>query len=129
MKSLMEQEIFEQPSILGDIIKKYVNGEDVLIDFPKKYKKINLIASGSSYNCARMAKKFFRDISGLDAACDFSSEFLANSSNKIDKNALYFFISQSGETSDTIAVMKKVQEEGAKTFVLVNKLLVFYLFL
>ncbi len=120
MQTLMEQEILEQPSIFGDIVKRYVKEGSVLIDFPNKYKKINFIASGSSYNCARMAKKFFRDMAGLDTSCDFSSEFLANKTNKVDKNALYFFISQSGETSDTIAVMEKVKQGGAKTFALVN---------
>ncbi len=119
-KSLMEKEIFEQPQVLDAIVKKYCPDGKILIDFPKNFKKIKFIASGSSYNCARLAEKFFRDIGEFEAVSEFSSEFLANKNLKIDKNTLYFFISQSGETSDTLAVLNLVRCERAKTFVMTN---------
>jgi glucosamine--fructose-6-phosphate aminotransferase (isomerizing) len=119
-KSLMEKEIFEQPQVLDEIVQKYCTRGKILIDFPRNFEKIKFIASGSSYNCARLAEKFFRDIAQIDAASEFSSEFLANKNLKINKDTLYFFISQSGETSDTLAVLNLVRRAGGKTFVMTN---------
>ncbi len=116
----MEKEIFEQPQVLDAIVKKYCPNGEILIDFPGNFERIKFIASGSSYNCARLAQKFFCDIGGFEGASEFSSEFLANKNLKIDKNTLYFFISQSGETSDTLAVLNLVQQACAKTFVITN---------
>ena len=120
MKTLMEKEILEQPKVVSSIIERYIVDNKIKIDFPKGFKKIKFIASGSSYNCARMAEKFFRDILNYEASSEFSSEFLANKTNKINKDTLYFFISQSGKTKDTLAVLDYVKKEGAKSFALVN---------
>ncbi|MBE7705670.1 MAG: SIS domain-containing protein [Cyanobacteria bacterium SIG30] len=120
MKSIMEQEIAEQPSLFKKIVDEYIKDGEVLIDFPTEFKKIRFIASGSSYNCAGLAEKFFKNMAGYDATCEFASEFIASKKNKIDKDALYFFISQSGRTVDTLAVLEEVKKAGAKTFALVN---------
>lgn len=121
MKSFMEEEIFEQKKIIGSIVNKYTKNGEILIDFPSGFKKIKFIASGSSYNCARLVEKFFRDLAGLDGNSEFSSEFLANKNQKISPDTLYFFISQSGKTTDTLEAMRLVRKNGAKAFVLVNQ--------
>jgi len=118
--SFMENEILEQSTIIEDLISRYVKNYCVMVDFPSKVKQIKFIASGSSYNAACLAKKFFRDIVGTDACCDYSSEFLSSPNQKVDPDALYFFISQSGETADTVEVMDIVKKARAKTYAIVN---------
>ncbi|GBF23123.1 glucosamine--fructose-6-phosphate aminotransferase [Candidatus Gastranaerophilus sp. (ex Termes propinquus)] len=119
-KSLMEKEIFEQGDIIEKLVAKHIKNYCVMIKFPSKVSKVRFIASGSSYNCALLGAKFFRDISSLDATCEFSSEFLSIKNPKIDPSVLYFFISQSGETADTLKAMEIVKAAGAKTYAVVN---------
>lgn len=120
MNSKMEKEIFEQSAIIGELLDKNIKNYCVLVDFPSKVSRIKFIASGSSFNCANLGEKFFRDIADIDATCEFASEFLASKDQKIDPDTLYFFISQSGETVDTVEVMDRAKKCGAKTFAVVN---------
>lgn len=119
-QSQMEIEILEQPGIVGALIDKYVKNYALVLDMPLIVRDIKIIASGSSYNCALLGKKFFEEIADVHTDAEFSGEFLCQSKRKPDKNTLYFFISQSGETYDTTTAAKTVKEAGAKTFAIVN---------
>lgn len=121
-KSCMEKEIFEQPEILSRLIKMYIdeNGE-ILADIPKGIEKIVIVASGSSYNCARFAADLFGDIASIEARAIYSSEFLLKSAVPHDKNLLYVFITQSGETSDTNKALSRAKEFGVQTLCVTNK--------
>ena len=120
MKTLMEQEINEVGQVLGNLISKYIVNYCITVNFPSKFSRIKFIASGSSHNCAGIAEKFFRDIAECDGSCEFSSEFLSNRNPRIDKDTLYFFISQSGETFDTSTALETVKKAGGMTFALTN---------
>lgn len=116
----METEIAQQGVVISNLIKKHILNYCVLVNFPSKFEKIKFIASGSSNNCAHIGAKFFKDIVGVDAICEYSSEFLADRDQEIDTDTLYFFISQSGETADTLEVMKIIQSKKGICFALTN---------
>ena len=121
-KSGMEKEIYEQSEILANLFKKNVcqNGK-IKINVPEKIKKIVFVASGSSYHCARFGADLFGTIASIEARAIYSSEFLLKAAVPHDKNTLYIFITQSGETSDTNEALKRAKELGMQTFAITNK--------
>ena len=115
----MELEILEQPAIIGAFIEGHVENYVLKIDMPSKIQSIKIVASGSSYNCGLLGKRFFEDIAQIDTKIEFSGEFVCKNKQP-EKDALYIFISQSGETYDTTLAAKKVKESGAMTLAIVN---------
>ena len=113
VKTNMELEIYEQKNILPNILNKYFNNdtENIDIELPKNVKKIIIVASGSSYHCARFAIDLVEKISRIETRAIYSSEFLLKSVIPQDKNTLYIFITQSGETSDTLKAIERVKKE------------------
>lgn len=107
IKTSMEKEIYEQPSIIKGIIEKEKVDE---IGVPSNVNKIVLVASGSSYHCARFSSELLGEIAGLEARAIYSSEFLLKKVVPHDKGTLYIFITQSGETTDTIKALRRVNE-------------------
>ena len=120
--SCMEAEIYEQPAILEKILKNYI-AEDgyIIINVPTKIEKIVLVASGSSYHCARFSADLFGEIAGIEARAIYSSEFLLKKIVPHDKGILYIFITQSGETTDTLSALNKAKQLGIKTMCVTNK--------
>ena len=110
-KSNMELEIAEQAKIIPYILMRYINPEsgEIKIGLPQNVKKIVLVASGSSYHCARFAVDLIEKFSGIESRAIYSSEFLLKSVIPHDENTLYIFITQSGETSDTLKSVEKVK--------------------
>lgn len=110
-KTNMELEIIEQKKIIPYILLKYINPEtgEIKLDLPQNVRKIVLVASGSSYHCARFAVDLLEKFSGIESRAIYSSEFLLKSVIPHDENTLYIFITQSGETSDTIKSVEKVK--------------------
>lgn len=111
VKTNMELEIAEQAKIIPYILMKYINPEtgEIKIDLPENITKIVLVASGSSYHCARFAVDLFEKFSKIESRAIYSSEFLLKNVIPHDKNTLYIFITQSGETSDTVKSAEKVK--------------------
>mgnify|MGYP002854189699 CR=1 FL=1 len=110
----MEAEIIEQTKIIPYILMKYINPDsgEIKIELPDNIRKIILVASGSSYHCARFAVDLLEKFSGIESRAIYSSEFLLKNVIPHDENTLYIFITQSGETSDTIKSVKKVKENS-----------------
>lgn len=120
-KSSMEIEIFEQPNILKNLISRYITPENyILINLPLNIKKVLLIASGSSYNCAYITAEMLKDMANCDAECVYSSEFEMNKDIPIPEDVLYIFISQSGETTDTLDALKQISGRTDKIFCVTN---------
>lgn len=119
-KTFMESEIEETSAVLNNLLDRYIINYAVAIDFPSDFSRIQFIASGSSYNCARLGEKFFEDIADVHCTTQYSSEFLSKKKLKIDPETLYVFVSQSGETYDTMCALKKVVNKGAKAVVITN---------
>lgn len=121
-KSCMEREIFEQSEITQKILDTYI-GQDanINIDIPEGINRIILVASGSSYHCARYAAELFGSIAKIEAHAVYSSEFLLESTIAHEPGVLYIFITQSGETTDTNSALGKAKEFGIKTLCITNK--------
>lgn len=120
--SSMEAEIFQQPQILGLILNNYIAPDGyIIMNAPTKIDKIVLVASGSSYHCARLSAEVFGDIAEIEARAMYSSEFLLKKVVPHDKNVLYIFITQSGETTDTLSALNKAKHLGVRTMCITNK--------
>ena len=113
----MMKEINEEPVLVDNLIKKYINNLDKLPDL-SKYKNIHIVGCGSAYYAGMIGKNLFED-DGIKVECDVASEYRYR--NIIyDKDTLVILISQSGETADTIAAMRKANENNVDTLAIVN---------
>ena len=112
-KTNMELEIKEQVKIIPYILMKYINPQtgEIKLDLPQNIQKIVIVASGSSYHCARFAVDLVEKISRIETRAIYSSEFLLKNLIPHDENTLYIFITQSGETSDTLKSVERVKAE------------------
>ena len=85
----METEIFEQAEVLKNLFRTHVNDNNyILFDIPTDIAKIVLVASGSSYHCARYTADLFGNIAGIEARAIYSSEFLLKSTVPHDNDIL-----------------------------------------
>ena len=121
----MLKEIFEQPQVIEDTFNKRVlNGRadfsDVLtLEDIKKINKIYIVACGTAYHAGLQGKFALQKIAKLDSSTDVASEF-RYSDPFIDENTLVIFVSQSGETSDTLAALKEAKHKKAMTIAITN---------
>jgi len=124
-KHFMAKEIEEQPQTLKTGIKEYVdsmNNDINIYNFPWKIDEIRsimLIGCGTAYHSCLMAKYWFEELTGLDVNIDIASEFRYRK-NRFKNDALYIFVSQSGETADTYAALDLCNKNKMKTCAVVN---------
>lgn len=124
----MLKEIEEQPEVIEKTLDVYMNTNGK-VDFSSSLKKLDLskikeiyiIACGTAYNAGLQGAYFFKKISGIKTEVDIASEF-RYSDPFIDGSTLAIFISQSGETLDTLMAMKMAKEKGATTLAITNVL-------
>ena len=121
-KHYMKKEIYEIPKVILDTTKTYLSKNNPLKKIKKDYfdflERVRLIACGTSYHACLVCEKFLREY-GFDASCDIASEFIY-SPQVLSKNTLCIFVSQSGETADTISAVKLAKSYGAKTIAITN---------
>lgn len=125
-KHFMLKEIFEVPSIIQNILGGRINFENHEIKSNslekldiKNIEKIEIIASGTSYNAWMIGTYLFEDLANIPAQIHISTEFKYKK-QFINEKTLYIFISQSGETADSLECLKIVKNRGGKTFGIVN---------
>jgi glucosamine--fructose-6-phosphate aminotransferase (isomerizing) len=124
----MIKEIEEQPSAVEKTLSSYINIEGEInfgksfenIDFDK-IKEIQIIACGTAYYAGLQGSYFFKKINGLKTYIDIASEYRYNDPF-VDEHTLAIFLSQSGETLDTLMAMKLAKEKGATTLAVTNVL-------
>ena len=120
--SFMESEIFEQTKILQGILDAYITKDyKINMETPEGINRIIIVASGSSYNCARYAAELFASIAKIEASTIYSSEFFLFETIGHEEGILYIFITQSGETTDTNSALEKAKEFGVNTLCITNK--------
>lgn len=117
----MLKEINEQPLIISNLLKKYLFND--LQDLPDltKYNRIDFVGCGSAYHTALIAKFLFEEQAHKEVICYIASEYRYQN-NFFDKQSLVIFISQSGETADTLACLRKVKKQNIDTLAIVNAL-------
>lgn len=122
----MLKEIFEQPKAMRDTISPRIrNGEVVLdgieltADYLNSLRKIYLVACGSAYYVAVLAKYIIEKNCRIPTEAVMASEF-RYSDPVVDERNLVIIISQSGETADTLAALREAKRRGARTLGIVN---------
>lgn len=123
----MLKEIFEQPKAVGDTIKSFLNGDEIIFPEAKLYdnfikekiEKITIVACGSAYHAGLIGKSVIERLSDIPCSVEIASEFRYGEVF-INENTLGIFISQSGETADTLAALRLAKRRGAKILSIVN---------
>ncbi|MEI6790198.1 MAG: glutamine--fructose-6-phosphate transaminase (isomerizing) [Myxococcaceae bacterium] len=121
-KHFMLKEIFEQPQAVIDTLRG--RGLDLALEALKtellqNITQITLIACGSSYHAALIAKRYFEELAQIPVEVDLASEFRYR--NPLIKSShLVVGISQSGETADTLAALILAKSKGAKLLAVCN---------
>ena len=124
-KHFMSKEIHEQPSVIQDAISHYINNDDLTVNLPKfpfsisNLKNITLVACGSSYYSGLVAREWFEKFARIKVDVEIASEFRYRET-PMDSSGLTIFISQSGETADTLAALKHCKKLNQKTISVVN---------
>jgi len=115
----MLKEINEQPNIIYNLLKE--NLDDDLENIPSlsKYDRIDIIGCGSAYHTSLVSKYLFEDYADIEVNCHVASEYRYQK-NFYGNKSLVILISQSGETADTLACLRKVKEKGIDTLAIVN---------
>ena len=127
-KHFMLKEIFEQPRAISDTLIGRVKEERGEVEFEElklpplsRVRKIWMIACGTSYHSCLIGKHMFETALRVPVEVDIASEFRYRNP-VIGKNDVVLLVSQSGETADTIAVMKEAKKLGVFTLSICNVL-------
>ncbi len=122
----MLKEIYEQPRAIRETIGTRLSNLKVSFDelnFTKEYleniNRIYIVACGTAMHAGIVSKNLFEKLCKIPVEVDIASEFRYRNP-LIDEKTLTIYISQSGETADTIAALKLAKEKGAKTLAITN---------
>ena len=124
-RHFMHKEIHEQPAVIGDTLNSYVNpttGAISLPDLPfalKDVSRVSIIACGTSYYAGLVARYWIESLAGVPVEIDVSSEFRYRMP-PLAEGGVALFISQSGETADTLAALRFAKEKGQNIVAVVN---------
>ncbi len=117
----MLKEIHEEPMVINNILSYYLNDGKFNENMPefKKYKNIYFVGCGSASYTADIAKKVFENYANIKCEVFLASEFRYQK-HFYDKATLVVFISQSGETADTLEALRITKSDGIDTLAIVN---------
>ena len=118
----MLKEIHEQPRVIMDTIKEYIGSYDEMkkrLGFLDKFEEIDIIGCGSAYHVGMVGKSLIEKYGHIRVNVDIASEY-RYTEHIYRKKHLIILISQSGETADTLAVLRKAKEQGITTMAIVN---------
>lgn len=111
----MLKEIHEEPTVFSNTVNSKM---DNLPDF-SKYNQIHIVACGSAYHTGLVGKYLIEKYANIPVYVEVASEYRYKK-NFYDKNTLVIFVSQSGETADTLAALKKANDDNIDTLSIVN---------
>ena len=122
----MLKEIYEQPTVIGDTLHTLLNpwnkavtlSDDVPFDL-KRIPRVTVIACGTSFHAGMVAKYWLEQIARVPVDLDIASEFRYRAVD-MQPGGLAIFISQSGETADTLAAQRYAKSQGQHVMVVVN---------
>ncbi|MEM7507582.1 MAG: glutamine--fructose-6-phosphate transaminase (isomerizing) [Pseudomonadota bacterium] len=124
-RHFMAKEIHEQPQVLGFVLSRYLSADKSQIVSPAdeiawdKISRLFLIGCGTASYAGHIAKYWFEQIAGIPTELDIASEFRYRDTPLAGDEAA-IFISQSGETADTLAALRHVKRRIANTIAVVN---------
>lgn len=120
-KHFMAKEIAEQPVVIADALRRYLpNGQLSMpdVDFTT-VDRITMVACGTASYATHVAKYWFEQIAGIPVEVDIASEFRYREP-PLSPNQWALFVSQSGETADTLAALRYTRDKVAKIVAVVN---------
>jgi glucosamine--fructose-6-phosphate aminotransferase (isomerizing) len=125
-RHFMAKEIHEQPEVVGHTLARYVDMASERVALPRELpfdfrdiQRISIVACGTASYAGFIAKYWFERLSRLPVELDVASEFRYREA-PLRKGDLAIFISQSGETADTLAALRYAKEQGVHTLSVVN---------
>ncbi|KNX43213.1 Glutamine--fructose-6-phosphate aminotransferase (isomerizing) [Roseovarius tolerans] len=124
-RHFMAKEIAEQPSVIGTALTHYLteDGRDIVLpggtpDFTR-IERMSLVACGTAYFACLTAKYWFEQLAGLPVDVDIASEFRYREP-PVSKGTAALFVSQSGETADTLAALRYCKGRAGQVLSVVN---------
>jgi glucosamine--fructose-6-phosphate aminotransferase (isomerizing) len=125
-RHFMAKEIHEQPEVVGHTLAHYLDMVTERVALPmelpfdfRALKRISIAACGTAYYAGMVARYWFEQFAHLPVDVDIASEFRYREV-PLDPGALSIFISQSGETADTLASLRYAREHGQHVLAVVN---------
>ncbi|WP_336980411.1 glutamine--fructose-6-phosphate transaminase (isomerizing) [Altererythrobacter fulvus] len=124
-RHFMQKEIFEQPVVVAQTLRSYIRQLERKVALPQidfdlsGVKRVTIVACGTSYYAGMVAKYWFERFARVPVDIDVASEFRYREP-VLEKGGLALFISQSGETADTLAALRHCKAEGQVIAVVVN---------
>ncbi|WP_128892153.1 glutamine--fructose-6-phosphate transaminase (isomerizing) [Erythrobacter sp. HKB08] len=124
-RHFMQKEIFEQPTVVAQTLASYIRQADDTVALPQidfdlsSINRITIVACGTSYYAGMVAKYWFEQFARVPVDIDVASEFRYREP-VLEDGGLSLFISQSGETADTLAALRHCKEAGQTIGVVVN---------
>ena len=121
----MLKEIHEQPKVLKDT--QLIYGSEFFIDFKAKFEnlfnvdKLVLVGCGTAYHACMIGEYYFNKFTNLDVSSELASELRYKNISSHNKT-LYIFISQSGETMDTLMALKYIKKYKHRSVIITNSL-------
>ena len=120
-RHFMAKEIAEQPAVLRRALSAYLDGDR--ISLPEGtldgVERVVIIGCGTAYYAGLVAKYWFEQIAGLPVETDIASEYRYREP-PVSKGTLALFVSQSGETADTLAALRYLKGRALRTVAIVN---------
>src|SRR4051794_22696940 len=125
-RHFMAKEIFEQPEVVGHTLAHYLDMTNECVQLPmslpfdfKSLDRISISACGTAYYAGMVGKYWFERFARLPVEIDVASEFRYREA-PLQPNGLAIFVSQSGETADTLATLRYCKEHKQHVLAVVN---------
>ncbi|EEW26465.1 glutamine--fructose-6-phosphate transaminase (isomerizing) [Rhodobacter ferrooxidans] len=123
-RHFMAKEIAEQPVVLADALRAYLSADGKVMNLPeaidfKSVYRLTLVACGTASYACHVAKYWFEALAGLPCDIDVASEFRYREP-PLSPASWALFVSQSGETADTLAALRYAKGKVAKVLAVVN---------
>ncbi len=121
----MLKEIYEQPIVVAQTLRSYLKRMEGEVSLPipefdlSSIRRVTIVACGTSFYAGMVAKYWFEQFARVPVDLDVASEFRYRAP-VMEPGGLALFISQSGETADTLAALRHAKAEGQKIAVVVN---------
>ena len=124
--TFMLKEIYEQPHVINETLRGRINHQEIVLDELKeidfsKFNRIYFVACGTAYHACLCGAQVLEKAIKIPVTTVPASEF-RYSDPLIDEHTLAVFVSQSGETADTLAALRLAKQNGATTIAVANVL-------
>jgi glutamine---fructose-6-phosphate transaminase (isomerizing) len=125
-RHFMQKEIFEQPSVIGDTLNALISPTTRSVHLPElpfalgELDRVTMVACGTAYHACVVAKYWLERVARISVEIDIASEFRYRAP-AMPRGGAAIFVSQSGETADTLAALRYAKAQGQRIIAVVNQ--------